>query len=69
MNQELASLSEITDSNDSSSDDEFQVPSTSTNIKKSIKIINVFTEDVVASLDLVNLSDRNAYIYRYIFLT
>ncbi|KAF0705549.1 Uncharacterized protein FWK35_00037982, partial [Aphis craccivora] len=60
-NQELVSLSEMTDSNkDSSSDDEFQVPSTSTNMKKPKKIINVFTEDVVASLDRVNLSDRNA---------
>lgn len=35
------------------------IPSTSTNIKKHKKIINVFTEDVMVSLDRVNLSDRN----------
>jgi hypothetical protein len=51
----------MTDSNkDSSSDDEFQVPSNLTNMKKAKNMIKVLTEDVVASLDHVNLSDRNA---------
>jgi len=60
VNQELTSLSEMMDSNkDSSWDDEFQVPSTSTNVKKPKKIINILTVDVVASLDRVNLFDRN----------
>lgn len=61
-NQELASPPEMTDSNDSSLNDEFPVLSTSTNMKKPKKIINVFTENVVTSLDRVNLSDRNAMI-------
>ncbi|XP_050549011.1 uncharacterized protein LOC126910464 [Daktulosphaira vitifoliae] len=64
MSLEIASDSEIMDSCKSSSNcssgDEFQVPSTSTNIKKPTNIKSVFTEDVVASIDRVNLSDRNA---------
>jgi hypothetical protein len=60
VNQELAYLSEIMDSNKKLSlNDGFQVPSTSTNMKKARKIIKVFTEDIVASLDHVNMSDQN----------
>lgn len=53
----------MTDSNkESSSGSEFQVLSTPTNMKNPKKIINIFTEDVVDSLDRVNLFDRNVML-------